>query len=156
MARRNVIVKDRGLNTIRRQGLQTGRDAHAAVGVLADLGAKRDPNDAITLIEKAVWNHFGTDNIPARPFIADAVQRHRGEILDLSKRLLRLVFQNKVTVRQALDIIGVKIVGFIVDDIDGRSYAPNAAVTVDRKGSSTPLVDTGQLKGSVTNETRNV
>ena len=145
-------VKDLGWRRIRKE-MKLANTRHVAVGILAK--DAKDPTDtAASLLEVATWNHFGTGTIPARPFIVGAMEAHGTSIKKLQRRLWKGVSEGKLTTQAALEILGVKARDISVKSINDREYEPNADRTVASKGSSTPLVDTGQLKGAIAFEVR--
>jgi hypothetical protein len=50
----------------------------------------------------------------------------------------------------ALDRLGAKVAALLQNRISAGIDPPNSAATIARKGSSKPLVDTGQLKAAIT------
>jgi hypothetical protein len=143
-------VIDRGWKSIQRE-LNEANSKVVAVGVLN--GAEPHVGGA-TLGEVATWNHYGTSTIPARPFIVGPIDAKQTEIRSLIERLVKGISLGKVGADQALDLLGQKLRDTCVSAINAREFEPNAESTIARKGSSTPLVDTGQLKGSITFEVR--
>jgi len=121
-------------------------DYRTKVGVHDD-GKAYD--DGTRVIEVAVWNHFGTDNIPARPFITESLAIAAPELRALYARLVAGVIAGKITDEFAAQYLGQWAQKEIVDNINRRFFEVNAASTIARKGSDTPLVDTGQLKGAI-------
>ena len=98
----------------------------------------RDGGDLAELAEKL---HFGTAEIPARPFLEDGLNENR-EVLkkELEKELERL----KATGQANLDKIGTLAVGKIQELVRSGYYrdkVPNAPLTIKLKGSDTPLID---------------
>lgn len=54
--------------------------------------------------------------------------------------------------RQSLDRLGLMAAGDIQRRIADLRDPPNAASTVDRKGSSNPLIDTGEMRQKVSHK----
>ena len=105
--------------------------------------------DGTTVIEVAIWNHFGTQNIPARPFITASLELARPELKALYARLTAGVLAGKITDEFAAQYLGQWAVREIVDNINRGLFQANADSTIAAKGSDTPLIDTAQLKGSI-------
>lgn len=128
-----------------------------AVGVLAD-DRGGDPHDAaaLTVLDLATIHEFGAPDagIPQRSFLRAAVDEHADDIRALQKVLLAQVLGGGLTVPKALERLGAFVVGLIQQRIADGIAPPNAPATVARKGSATPLVDTGQLRASVTFQVR--
>jgi len=104
--------------------------------------------------EVAIWNHYGTDTIPARPFISATIAAKRAEIEALESRLVAGVFAGKLTEEKALGLLGAYIQREIVAQINTFFPPENAESTIRKKGSSKPLIDTKQLVGSIRYELR--
>lgn len=121
-------------------------DYRTKVGVHDD-GATYD--DGTRVIEVAVWNHFGTSNIPARPFITESLALAAPELRALYARLVAGVIAGKITDEFAAQYLGQWAQKEIIDNINRGFFQSNAPSTVAAKGSSTPLIDTAQLKGAI-------
>lgn len=123
------------------------------VGVLEDAakeeGEGRSGGD-LSLLEVAAVHEFGAGDVPQRSFIRAGVDELLPEIRGTQHALAVQVFQGKVSLPVALDRLGAKVTALLQNRI-ARGIAPELApATVARKGSSKPLVDTGQLKASIT------
>ena len=131
--------------------------ARVAVGVLGprataahvDGDGETADADAPTVADVAIWNHYGTTNIPARPFIALALETHKPELRKLFARIGRGVVEGKVAAEQALGLMGESVAGAIKAQIADGVPPQNEESTIDRKGSATPLINFGQLRNSV-------
>ena len=107
-----------------------------------------------SVLEIAGYLHFGTSRgIPERPFIAnwfDAYElRNRAQVVVEAKR----VAAGLQTVDRMLGRLAESFVGQAKKNIaEGGSppFAPNTPATIARKGSSKPLINTGQLRSSIT------
>ena len=91
-------------------------------------------------------HEFGTNNIPARPWLNPGVASGNAEYLNIIERVLSDGEQLDV----ALERIGVVAVGKVQKYMRDLRTPPNAPSTIKRKGSSNPLIDTGVLRQSVT------
>ena len=116
-------------------------------------------NEALTLIEVAIINEFGAQftskdgsvhEIPSRSFIRDWFDEAEPQLRDDLRVLMQSVLRGDRTKEQVLEILGQKAVGEIQEHIAAGIPPLNADATVKAKGSSTPLIDTGQLRGGVT------
>lgn len=104
----------------------------------------------IDMAELAKALHFGTATIPARPFLEDGVRSKQKE---LTEAMAGEVQKLKEGGQANWNKIGTMAVGGIVDLISSDYYKtriPNSKKTIDYKGSDKPLVDTGELKNSIT------
>lgn len=93
----------------------------------------------------AFYNEFGTENIPARPFL----RRAQANVNKKGQMWLKALMDGGDTVEQAMKKIGVRMQAEIKTQITRGDFTPNAPSTIARKGSSRPLVDTGNLLQSV-------
>lgn len=154
----SVRVADRGSSALA-AALRALAGSRVRVGVLADAPKKtgtrtgksgRQIQQAATLAEVAAAHEFGTDQIPQRSFIRATVDLKAAEITALQEKLAAQVAEGKITPEVALERFGVTVQGMIQARIAegiGPALAPE---TIRRKGSSKPLVDTGQLRSSIT------
>lgn len=149
MGRDVVIKRSKVFETLRRLG---ATQKTVVVGVLGQKGDEqhKDSPPGTTVAQVAQWNHFGTGTIPARPFLTIAMDRHKPEIQRIQRRLAQGLLEEKLTLDQALGLLGETAVGFVKQTIADGVPPPNAESTAISKGSSTPLINFGQLRGSVT------
>jgi hypothetical protein len=100
----------------------------------------------------AVWNEFGVPakNIPSRPFFRNAIDGNREKLKEFKKDIYEQVLQKKITPHQALELIGLWMQDKIRESILKGSWMPNSERTKREKGSSKPLIDSGQLINSLT------
>lgn len=101
------------------------------------------------LVDIAIWNELGTDKIPARPFLGQMVDQHGGEIQQISAEMVQKICKGQLDAQSAFKKIGVVTVGYVQDQITNGEFEPNAPMTVQRKGSDHPLIDTGQLRRGI-------
>lgn len=144
----SVREKDRGFKRLR-AAIEELKDTEVKVGVLSD---EKHPGSDLTNVELAAILTFGTadGHVPARPFIEPPLRKNRSEYRDLLKKLLRKSLEGKITAKDAFDLIGEKMVVDIRKYITDGVPPPNAPSTIARKGSSTPLIDTGALFNAIT------
>ena len=81
--------------------------------------------------------------IPARPFLTYTLDEKKKEIMDLAAKAISKP-------ESFYDILGLFIVGLVKKTILSKPFDPNSPITIKFKGSSTPLIDTGQLINSLT------
>jgi hypothetical protein len=143
-----VIDRDRGFRALTRRLAGTAR-RRVTVGIHEDVGGEAR-GDA-TLAEIAAFQEFGTVHIPERSFLRATVDQGQEQIRTLQRKLGRAVVSNKQRMdpRRALELLGLRITSMIQARIRGGIDPELAQSTIDRKGSSTPLIDTGQLIQSI-------
>lgn len=86
--------------------------------------------------------------IPSRPFIRQTFDKRLDELTKIGFDLGGLVIDDKLLLKQALDIWGDKFVAFIRNEIaEGNNFEPNAPATIRMKGGGKhPLQDSGRLQ----------
>lgn len=145
----NVVVRDLGWRRIKTEVRQLhGRGVR--VGLLASSGS----SGGVAVVDIAVFNELGTQHIPARPFLRNAVDRNEKAVAPLAKSLAGAVVAGRLTADQVLDRLGLWMQDKIQDSIRTAFQwaAPNAPSTIRKKGSSKPLIDKGVLLRSVSYE----
>lgn len=109
------------------------------------LGTKKESvNPNLTVAQVASYNEFGTNKNPSRPFIRGTYERRRQDIIDQTAKFLYRDPEN------VLSHVGLYVVSLIQEEIRKGIAPENSKYTVERKGSSKPLIDTGQLINSIT------
>lgn len=149
-----VQIEDQGpsfeqaMETLRRGSEGVG----ATVGIHEEEGAAPHGEDLLTLVEVAAINEFGSGDgrIPERSFLRAYLDEHEAEILDLVATLWTQVHLGQISPAQARDQLGLSIVGGIQKRIAEGIEPANAESTVRAKGSSTPLINEGQLRAGIT------
>lgn len=139
------------------------RGAHVKVGVLGSKASRdSDDNSPATNIEIAIYNEFGTDSIPERPFLRTTFAKHRQEMVEHLARLLTAVVERGYDVKAGLNIIGLDLSAKVQALIrQGSELTPNAPATIaaklakgkwrktPAKEAPRPLIDSGQLVNSI-------
>jgi len=130
------------------QGLKDNTNP-AATKVGFNKGLGKYPGQNVSIFEVAMFNEFGTEDMPERPFLRVTVKENRQEYLSIIKNLLNAMLWGKMPADTAIKALGLKAVADIKNKIDTLSEPPNADLTVDIKGFDNPLVHTGLMKQSV-------
>ena len=103
-----------------------------------------------TMVEIGGYQEFGTATIPARSFIGAWFDENESANLAFARDLAAKRIGGKLDYRRSLELMGVKAQGGIQKRIARGIEPPLKAETIKRKGSSKPLIDTGQLRSSIT------
>lgn len=119
------------------------------IGVI-DAGIHSD--SGLTVANVADANEFGTSTIPERSFMRTTLKEKKKQIIALQKKLLKKIQSGEMSTEQALGLVGEFTADLVSQKIVAIKSPPNAPATIAAKGSSNPLVDTGQLKNSITYE----
>lgn len=120
----------------------------------SEAGSQTYDNGA-SVLDVAIWNQFGTNRIPARPFIDRAVDRIENDESGSGSYIAKQVIDGKISSGTALKQIGLVAENAIREAITDDMYEPNAPSTIRRKRSSKPLIDTGKMRQAVTSVVRN-
>jgi HK97 gp10 family phage protein len=98
----------------------------------------------------ARMQHFGTADIPARPFLTDGIRQNLGKI----KRAMQDEAQKVAAGGKAnWAKVGTMAVGAIQEFVRGdyyKSKKPNSPKTQQYKNGDTPLIDTAEMINSMT------
>lgn len=149
----HVIDKDRGWNRIKNEVMKGRREPVVAVGVLQE-DAQRNEEDGVTIGQVATFVEYGTETAPARSFIRDTIDMNRARYSKMILALNGHVVEGKMTTKRALELVGTRVQADIRNRMAQGIPPPNAPSTIAKKKSSTPTIDTGQLKGAVNYEVR--
>ena len=141
-----VRDKDRGYAALMASIDKSG-SYRITVGIHAEDGGQYA--NGVTLAEVAEKNEFGGPNQPARPFIGPWADERRASAIEQIKAAFKEALKARTSPAQRLDQIAQVLAGEVQQRISTGIPPPNAQSTIDRKGSSTPLIDTGQLRGSI-------
>jgi len=103
-----------------------------------------------SVLNKAAWNNYGTSRgIPERPFMKKAFA-DKSKVKTVTTRLGTSVLKGNIAPKQAVQQLGVAGATMVSEAIIQLSSPANAASTVAAKGSSNPLVDTGEMAQAAT------
>lgn len=126
------------------------------VGIFGKKNTRRDKEEQkiLTNSEIGAIHEFGSFSrgIPARSFLRMPISTKGKEILkqipDVSEQL-----SEGTGVVVILKQLGISCMGIVQMAFASRGFGqwpPNTPATISRKGSSQPLIDTGQLRRSIT------
>ena len=122
------------------------------------------------IVMRAAFNEFGTRGgasgggwggpIPERPMLRNAMRANRSKYQHAMKAEMRGVIRAIAAGRRVdpdgiLSRLGIMAVGDIQSEITSLSSPPNSPVTIKLKGSSSPLIDTGEMRARVSYSVEN-
>jgi hypothetical protein len=108
-------------------------------------------HEGLSVVALAAIHEFGI-GVPERSFIRAWFDENEERAKEALRRLLVSVIEGKRKPDQALELFALWAVGEIQARI-ARGIAPALAEsTIEAKGSSVPLIDTGQLRSSISYE----
>ncbi len=116
---------------------------------------QREVEAGTTVIQIAEMMEFGFYNIRGdfevlpRSFVRAWADENEAQVRELMRRLMLSVVAGKRQKEDIMNILGLFCVAGMQARIAEGIDPPNAPSTVARKGSSTPLINTGQLRSSL-------
>lgn len=130
-------------------------NAAVTIGIHEDDGSrektsKDDSPARLLLIDVATFHEFGTKNIPQRSFIRGNDHNNNRTYRAIIEELKDKIIFGTMKPAQALGLLGEKIRADIQSGIRKGLKPALEEGTVKSKGSSIPLVDTGQLINGIT------
>lgn len=147
-----VKDRDHGYKGLLNRVYGTKKPPVIKVGVFDRDGDQPHGDDEVTVLEVAMWNEFGTDTIPERSFIRAWFDENRERCRTAVRKMLEGVVAGKYKREQAIELVAQRFVGEIQRRMARGIPPPNAPATIARKGSDKPLIDTGQLRSSISYE----
>ena len=125
-----------------------------AVGIFGDKGQESQPDGSgIPTVTVAQINEFGV-GVPERPFIRGTVDARKKDIHREQRRLALGILDGKLNTTRALNLLGIFVKAQMRDYIVAHIPPPNAPTTIAKKGSATPLIDTGHMMNAIDHEVR--
>ena len=103
----------------------------------------------IALKDLAAIHELGL-GVPKRAFIEPSLKKNRKKYLVYAGKQITPIIRGKKSLNASWQGLGVMAVADIQQYMVTASFTPLAASTIARKGSSKPLIDTGQLRQSIT------
>lgn len=159
MAKATVSDKDFGFKKIMAEVKKMEQKPFVKVGVQgADAAATKQVRNAdgtitavngITVVEIANFHEYGL-GVPERSFIRATLDENRQKYVAMVNDLTNEIWSGRLQTFPALGILGQKIVSDMKLRITNGIPPPLAQATIDKKKSSKPLIDTGQLWQSIT------
>lgn len=147
------IIDEKAVFTRIAESLREVNELYVVVGVPKGAEDRKDAKDP-SMAEVAFFNEFGTEHIPERSFLRSTVDENSRKYTELYRKLMGSVYDGKTTIKKAMGVLGEKARADVRAKIRSNVPPPNAPATIARKKSTKTLVDTGQLRQSITYEVR--
>jgi len=153
----NIPRITRALREIGRKEIQVGVFDGGEIGMIA---AVHEYGTKIPVTQK-MRGWFGANGfplrkdtqyivIPERSFIRGGYDEYIDKTADKIETLLPHVISLALDSSAFLDAIGTDLASHIKKYMNELDDPPNADMTVERKNSSNPLIDSGRLRGAIT------
>lgn len=144
-----ITDRDKGAKALIARVEKSAGPFTLTVGVHGEEGGASTGDGKSTVGEVATMNEFGL-GVPERSFIRAWAEEADAQCkADLRALGLAITKGAVPDAQTGLDQLGLRFVGQIQARISSGIPPENAQSTVDKKGSSTPLINTGQLRSSV-------
>lgn len=124
-----------------------------AIGVPSS-GNKIHKDSKINMATLAAIHELGAKHIPARPFLKKTIQDNAQKYIGLMAEGVKNSIARGEDPNIVYEKIGLIASADVKQYIVSGNFTPLAQSTIDRKGSSKPLIDIGELRNSISFEVR--
>lgn len=138
VAQRKGIIAD----ALRRIGSLMGTEINA--GITGAPGASRHGDTSLTVADVAYRNEFGI-GVPERPWMRMTNAQQKYVWFRLCADIVQKTAKDQDRAERGLRRLGLRMISDYKATIRAGVSPPNSAETIERKGSSKPLIDTGQM-----------
>lgn len=107
------------------------------------------PKTPIALKDLAAIHELGL-GVPERAFIGPSLKKNRSKYLKYAGRQITPVIRRKQSMNTVWETLGIMAVADVQEYMVTASFTPLDPKTIKRKGSSKPLIDTGQMRQAIT------
>lgn len=114
-------------------------------------GGQDHEKSDMTVAQIAAVHEFGSPStgVPERPFLRTSLRENRKKYVAINRASLVQVLRGNLDIDGALGRLGEVAKGDVQKKITSGDFAPLKASTIRRKGSTKPLIDSGQMRQSV-------
>lgn len=159
--RSRVLLKDvdRGSGKILDELMKLALKPYVKVGYLETAG-KHKNGSGPSVAEVATFHEFGTKDesgktlVPERSHIRSTMDEKKKKFDGQIDKLIGQIVDGKTTVENALGVLGLSIKSEVQKKIRKGIEPALAESTIIAKGSSKPLIDTGQMINSINHEVK--
>jgi hypothetical protein len=110
--------------------LKKVKNAFVTIGVHENAGQY---SDGTSVFKVALWNEFGTETSPSRPFMRNVVYGKEDLINQWRLEVVKQILDGKMTVEKALETLGFRVKELVKNQINSNIPPPNAPSTVAHK-----------------------
>lgn len=148
MASRNRL-QVKGPNAIR-DIQKRMNDVAVSVGIHASAGVHKESKGKLKVAQVYAYNEFGTELIDERPTLRPTMRIQRQKYFGIMSVIaLKALTVQGYDVRIQMGKLGEVAQNDVRKAIRDLDSPPNAESTIKAKGSSNPLIDTGQMINSI-------
>lgn len=137
----------------KKQIARTERQQMADIILKTNLKGQKEKQTEEQYVADIAWkNDHGSfaEKIPTRPFGSTMISRYSSKIRKLINREMKAYTEGQQSLEKAYNRIGLACAGYMKDNLTNGNWKANAPLTIFLKGSSKPLIDTGQMRQSIT------
>lgn len=145
-----IVDRDRGYNALQKLVRELGRGRAVTVGVHGGEGGAPAGGGGLSVADVATIHEYGLGHNPERSFVRNFADEVRDEATKVEAKFIEGAVRKRAGVHEALEKFGLWLTAKMQKRIRGGIPPELDPVTIERKGSSTPLIDTGQLVSSIT------
>lgn len=124
-------------------------------GLVAQIGFPSGQHypDGTNVAFVAAIQEFGAPamKIPPRPFMRPTIKAKEDSWANTIQKKIPTVVKGQMTGFDVLDLVGIQASADIQETISKVTTPPLSPITIARKGSAKPLIDTGLMMASVRN-----
>ncbi|WP_313893860.1 hypothetical protein [Psychrobacillus sp.] len=150
MARVNIRITDRNRIPLLTMSLRELKRYSVEVGVFADEDSHYAMIASVHEFGVTIQKRNSSIIIPERSFLRTTFDEKEADWVQFAKRQLKNVLDFKIDARTLYERLGARMVGDIQEKITDLDAPPNAISTIQKKGSSNPLIDDGGLRRRIT------
>jgi hypothetical protein len=121
-------------------------------GFLDEKGGGAEREGGFTNVDIMAVHEYGAPeaNIPERSFIRSTINAQRAKYVSMLKKALKLLLEKRLSSVQMFDILGAQMIADINYKVRVEGgFEPLKQATIDRKGSTRALIDTGAMLASL-------
>ncbi len=145
----DIKINTEGLKRL--QNLLVKNKKSLRIGILGNTNSRTEGLSNATI---GAIHELGSEErkIPKRSFLKMPIEVKQKEIANFALIYMQKDIKNYNTFKTSLTKIGLFTRGMIQQAFSTKGFgtwAPNTSFTIKKKGSSSPLIDTGQLRRSI-------
>lgn len=147
MTKSKIIINDAKYKKIEKELLKFMK-GWVLVGLF---DGEEHQNSKATVAQIGFYHEFGVSkiNLPERSWMRSWFDINRDKINKLILKMINMIKERKITAVNALNRIGEWAVGELKESILKLKSPALKISTIIKKGSSNPLIDTGQMINSI-------
>ena len=115
--------------------------------------ATKNYEDGVSVIRLGAIHEYGMGNNPQRSFLRVPFAENKKDIDAFIQKRFEMSGKEIAPIK-ALEQIGVFVEGISKRSFVENDWVANSPFTIAKKGSSSPLIDTGDLRNSITSIVR--